>query len=341
MLRPYGAKKYITKPLTPKQPMKRFLLLLPFLCSSLFAEDLPVRWLEAGKLDSLGVFDPLLQTQDWTLRFEHRILAQGKATEIRSRFHPPGSYQAEIKTPPLKPGITLKAQLLFGNKPYYDVIIASPDPFEDRKEWFAKHPIALYDPEKTTAEILEAYEIQFKQLRSFADIEAVKDAVIVFGQGVDFEKEKGLAELLFKKAADGGSILVAAPKGNVPLDIPLEYYPMIYSLMLSAKPKHLFPFAFNRHDVPGIRWALKAKDDQLILADNDAIGPHRAKVLGFGPSTLDVRFINKSLGPDMEIQPHGRIVFDKNLQFFFEDFRLFGIESRYYFKSLIETLSND
>jgi hypothetical protein len=89
---------------------------------------------------------------------------------------------------------------------------------------------------------------------------------------------------------------------------------------------------------------LQANGDQLVLAHNDAIGPQRAKVLGFGPSMLDIRFTNKFFGPELNPFPLGRIVFDKNLVFFHDEFvpRVFihDIETRYYFKTLIETLTS-
>ena len=321
--------------------MKRLLLFTAFLCSPAFAENLPIRWLEAGKENELFFLHP--PEADWSLRFEHRILDQGRFVDA-SRISGAGERAFKIKAPPLRPGITLKAKLFFGDTPRYDIVIAPPDPFEDREEWFARHPIALYDPEETTAKFFEKEEIPFQLLRSFADIEAVEKAVVVVGQDVDFEKEKGLAELLLLKAVDGGSVLVASPKGSVPLDLPLEYHPQIYSLTLGTSTKHLFPLASR--PVGGVRWALHANGDQLVLAHNDAIGPQRAKVLGFGPSMLDIRFADKTkvfspIGPT----PLGRIVFDKNLVFFHDEFvpRVFihDIETRYYFKSLIETLTNE
>ena len=247
--------------------MKYWFFPLILFVTPLFAEDLPVVWLEAGKKDSVPVVDRFLRTQDWTLRFEHRILAQGKATEMISSVLPAGYHKVEINIPPLKPGNTLKAKLFFGDKPHYDIVIASPDPFEDRKAWFAEHPIALYDPEQSIVYVFEKEEIPFKRLRSFADITSCENAVIVVGQGVDFEKEKKLTDLLFKKAAQGGFILVAAPKGDI------------------------FPF-------------------------------------GYSSPITDIRFSDK-----YDKKPTGRIVFDKNLRFFD------GIESRWYFKSLIETLT--
>ena len=307
--------------------MQRLFILLILFVSPLFAEDLPILWLEAGKENECGdvVHEPL--PQDWTLRFEHRILDQGKIHEdrhVQAQEH----RTLKIKPPPLKPGVMLKAKLFIGDKPYREVVIASPDPFEDRKEWFDKHPIALYDPEKTTIKIFEEEKIPFDRILCIPDLEDVF-AIIVIGQHIDFDKEKGLAKLLFQKAAEGCPVLVAAPMG----DIPLDYHPAIYSLTLSAEAKYLFPLATGRRC--GNQWALQARGDQLFLVQNSAVpygyGSEAFKVGTAGPSILDIRFA--AAQESQSTQPVGRIVFDSNLRFFE------NIESRWYFKSLIETLT--
>ena len=305
--------------------MKRllFFLIITF-ASPLLADDLPVLWLEAGKENEFQTVVPGPQTIDWSLRFEHRVLDQGKAHET-TYTQAMGHRILKIKTPPLKPGVMLNAQLLIGDAPYRNVVIAPSDPFEDRETWFAEHPIALYDPNKTTIELFEEEEIPFKRLGSFAEIEAVENAVIVIGQGVDFEREKGLSELLFQKAADGGTVLVATPSG----DIPLDYPPTIYSLTLNAEAKYLFPLASGR--MGGGKWTLQTKDDQLFLV---VYTDSRFKMITLGASLLDIRFADTRKGWEaVSTQSFGRIIIDKELRFFN------NVESRWYFKSLIETLT--
>jgi len=316
--------------------MKRLLLFTVLLCSPAFAEELPIRWLEAGKETELFFFHP--PKADWSLRFEHRILDQGRFADA-SRILVTGGRAFKIKAPPLRPGITLKAKLFFGDTPRYDIVIASPDPFEDRKEWFDKHPIALYDPDKTTIDIFEEREIPFQHLRSFADIINVKNAVVVVGQNIDFEREKDLSDLLFHKATAGSAVLVASPQG----DIPLYYYPLaarryhsptpsIHSLTLSAEAKELFPLASGR--LNSTKWNMYTKDNHPFLVSKPGTGA--------GATILDIRFIDMNL-PQRFIEPweeseysepFGRIVFDKNLRFN-------TVESWWYFKSLIEILTNE
>ena len=294
--------------------MKRLLFFTALLCSPVFADDLPIIWLEAGKETELKV--PETHEKRWELRYEHRVLSSGAIGP-----------RTIIRTPPLNPGLRMQAVWLIDNVPARNAIIASPDPFVDRKEWFDKHPIALYDTEKTTIDIFETEEIPFKHLRSFADIEAVENAVIVVGQDVDFEREKGLAELLFQKAAEGGSVLVAAPKG----DIPLDYPPAIYSLTLSAEATYLFPLASSRRGV--FKWALHTKEGQLFLVSTPHTREHLDSMAGGGPSIVDIRFVDPKGGLPANTRPLGRIIIDKDLRFH-------NVESRWYFKALIEQLTN-
>ena len=241
--------------------MKRLLplLLCLFPCFPSFAEELPILWLEAGKENEFQtVVDPGKNLSvEWTLRFEHRIIDRGPYYDIGAQAA--GHRMLKIKVPPVKPGIYLKATLFFGETPYRDVIIASPDPFEDRKEWFDKHPIALYDPEGTTIELFEQEEMPFTRLRSFADIEAVKRGIVIIGEGTDFDRERGLAELLFEYAANGGIVFLVAPEGSIPLVFPGP----IRAILMKEEPKHLFLDASVRGK--GKTLALSTANNQVIL----------------------------------------------------------------------------
>jgi len=316
--------------------MKRLLPLLLFLfsCSPSFAEELPILWLEAGKETEFRLYEPLLHATHWTLRFEHRVLASGQVHN-----HLPDaqtllrSVTIKVKTPPLDPGKTLRAKLFDGDVPTYNVVLAASDPFPDRKAWFDAHPIAIYDPEKGSVEALEQNEIPFKRLRSFADIEAVEDAVIVIGEGVNFETEKGLSELLFQKSIQGVSILVVAPAGDVPID----FHPNIHSFLLTGDRKYLFSTASRFLGVG--TWTLQAQSHRMVLSlsNNEIIG-------GFEPSLLDVQF--KARGGHLDHKALGRIIVEStplftawNQSFTSAIFTDMQIERKYYFKSLIETLS--
>lgn len=309
--------------------------MLVVFASPLYAEELPVLWLEAGKENRVGFDKP---GERWTLRHENRILASGtvrneSASFPQSTMYPTPFYQETVKSPPLNPGVRLHAKILQGDIPKYDVLLVASDPFPDKKSWCETHSIALYDPEKKTAEILRENEIPFTPLRSFAEIENVENAVIVIGHGTDFETEKGLAELLFEQSAKGASVFVAAPKGVIPLD----YDPSICSLNLCSDAEYLFPFAVKR--AGGANWKLEALKERLILKEK-FIPPFgiegTAKVMGVGPTILDIRFMDPKY-INRPVRPLGRIIFDK--EFYFSRWKS-DVAERYYFKTLIETLSD-
>lgn len=293
-------------------------ILFVFLVGSVFAEELPSLWLEAGKENEIQIVCP--EAADWSLRYEHRTFDGGKILVVpsyRTKQQQLGLCVIKIKTPTLDPGIQLLATLLIGDKPYRKVVIASPEPFVDKESWFEQHPIALYDPEKKTAEVFRNNEIPFVSLRSFSDIENVEKAVIVVGQGTDWEREKGLFELLRNKLFEGGCVLVSSPKGK----IPVVFDSSIFSMKLSTEPNYLFALATKRKD--GGYFALKADRDEIFLVPGNLSG----KTVNSGPTILDIRYFDSP--------SKGRIIIDEELRVS----RWNDIETRYYFKLLIETLT--
>ena len=318
--------------------MKRLLFFTVLLCSPAFAEELPVIWFGAGGEYKLhhSVFSSPPPSLDWSLRFEHRILLRGSfgtpVTGVAVHEMILDTRKFGTQLPPIRPGITLKAQLFFDDTPYFDVVLASFDPFEDRKTWIAEHHFAVYDPEGKTIDYFEDHfddepKFSFDKLSSFAEIEATEIKVILVGQGVSFEKEKGLAEVLFEKAAKGHSILVLSPEGDVPLP---AGHP-IYSLLLSENAKYIFPMQPRRQGSHG-SFALQADVSDVVLTPSNV----------HGPRLLDIRFAKVSI-QDGAV-PTGRFLVDKAFAFpershWNQMFRTPPVEDMYYFKSLIETLT--
>ncbi|MGL4942914.1 MAG: hypothetical protein ACRC46_06965 [Thermoguttaceae bacterium] len=265
--------------------MKKFLraisvsvLCLVLVQSGLLAADnLPVLWLEAGTEQKLSFVDSH-QSRDWTLEAGHRVIARGSVLEV-PHAQAVNLVQIAVKTPPLKPSVTLEATLLLGGVPVRKVILAAPSPFVDVDQWCKENPIALYDPEGKTAKVFEREEIAFTSLRSFAEIENSENAVLVIGAETNFDTEKGLADLLFAKAQSGGKILVLPPAEKISL---------------------AFCFA-----------SLESTESFVLQKKSNS---------------LDIRFDS------------GRMIFDSQLQ---PSLWNSDVESRYYFKSLVETLSKN
>ena len=91
-------------------------------------------------------------------------------------------------------------------------------PFAQRAEWLKDLKITLFDPAVTTAPVLKAMEIPFEETRNVAALEELKEGLLLVGEGVSFEDERALPEMLFKAAARGLPVLCLAPaKGTLPL----------------------------------------------------------------------------------------------------------------------------
>ena len=325
--------------------MKRLRFLLfafAAFASPLFAEELPILWLEAGKETEVQ-WAHIGPAQDWSLRFEHRTLDSGKLTNLTTAATA-GQRSLTVKTPPVKLGLCVQAQLDFADRPVANVVIASPDPFEDRKAWCENHPIALFDMRSilgfsyppSVTDLLKREEISFTSLTSFADIEHCTHAVILVAGEIDFEKQRGLSDVLYEKAASGHSVLIVGPQG----DVPLHFHPAIHSLKLLDHRREILPNSsrWGRGDA----WTFQVKQGQVVLSPEIVYPtnvPGPAKMSSVGPKILDVVFTFQERTSEYEVGrpvPKGRLYIDRDPIFQYWDT---NVASRYYFKSLIESLT--
>lgn len=317
----------------------RTIVLCLFTAPLFAAEELPILWLEAGKTVEQQWIH-IGPEQDWSLRFEHRTLSSGKLVTM-AEAQAIGHRWMKITTPPLKPGIRLHAKLFFGNVEAVKVVIASPEPFEDRDVWFEKYPFVLYEPAylsrfDRSSDALKNAGFPYKTIGSYAEIESHENGMIVIAEKISFEQERGLMELLQKKVAEGFSVLVIAPEDDVPID----FDPAISSLSFHADRRSILPdcSVFGH----GGAWAMRAKNNGIVLSSELIlpINMKQGKIGTVGPKILDVRFSfserQTPLHPLKEYE-NGRFYFDKDPVF---GFMRTHVVTRYYFKALIEKLSN-
>jgi hypothetical protein len=96
--------------------------------------------------------------------------------------------------------------------------IFHPQPFAQRQAWLKDLKIILYDPRETTAPVLKKMDIPFEEAPNLSSLSEIKSGLILVGEGVSFEDERELPELLVKAAARGVPVLCLAPaKGMLPL----------------------------------------------------------------------------------------------------------------------------
>lgn len=92
------------------------------------------------------------------------------------------------------------------------------DPFADRRIWLENLKIHLFDPERKTVELLSRLDVKFDEIHNPDALPAIKDGVLVVGEGVSFMDYRGLPGLLFRVSAAGVTVLCLAPApGMVPV----------------------------------------------------------------------------------------------------------------------------
>ena len=95
-----------------------------------------------------------------------------------------------------------------------DVWIFPRSAFADRTAWLKKLKITLYDPKGATAKLFEAEKIPFDEARETDAVEALTDGVLIVGEGLALDEEKGLVAAMKKAAAAGATVLCLAPSSG-------------------------------------------------------------------------------------------------------------------------------
>jgi len=156
----------------------------------------------------------------WRLAAGTATIKAGEAA-IEAGPNAPGEITIKIAIPPIKDGAVLAAKLTISvfeagkAKPTAtherEVWIFPQSTFADRTEWLKKLKIALYDPKGPTAKLFAAEKIPFEEIRDADAVEALKDGVLIVGEGLALDDEKGLVAAIKKAAASGTTVLCLAP----------------------------------------------------------------------------------------------------------------------------------
>jgi len=146
-------------------------------------------------------------------------LVAGSSTVARGEVSVHGENPTPITLdiPPSKPGVVSPWILqvsAIGTDPETSVerhLWAFPEnPFEGRETRFADQHISLFDPKGDTAVILKEFGVPFSALRRSDDV-AVADGLVMIGEGVSFQDQRGLADAMIETATRGTVVLCLAP----------------------------------------------------------------------------------------------------------------------------------
>jgi hypothetical protein len=92
------------------------------------------------------------------------------------------------------------------------------DPFINRGDWLEGLKITLYDPEGATRTVFDEAGIPYHAPRTSDALHEITEGIIMVGEGVSFQKHRGLAESLARAAARGVPVLCLAPAaGELPV----------------------------------------------------------------------------------------------------------------------------
>ena len=161
----------------------------------------------------------------WQLAADGRTLARGEAA-IDVGASGLGSVALRIAVPAVKAGVILSTRLQIlaldsgrevgrCEKPLW---VFPEDPFAGRSEWLKSLKIKLFDPTGKTGKRFAVVGVPCTEIRSMDSLAAIKDGLVVIGEGISFREYRGLAGSMNKAAAGGARVLCLAPEaGEVPL----------------------------------------------------------------------------------------------------------------------------
>ncbi|MCK5802523.1 MAG: hypothetical protein KAI66_06805, partial [Lentisphaeria bacterium] len=166
-------------------------------------------------------------TLSWRLAYGERTLQRGEAavaTDDGGTF----SHSFELRMPPVKDGVALRTELtvsVAGANPAQArtvIWIFAPSPWTSRKNEVEAWNLHLYDPEKTTADLLESQGVACHTIRHPSVLEGEKPVALLVGAGVDAGDYRGLVDGLVGLARSGGTIVWLEPAGGAVSLPPLE-----------------------------------------------------------------------------------------------------------------------
>lgn len=163
----------------------------------------------------------------WELKAHHRVLERGKQ---RIKKKDDARYaELKLRMPPLKKEVSLNIELharledadgeALGDAHVKRISLLTPDVFAGLQAWLENLDIVLYDPEKATIERFEKAEIPCRVILGLDALAATDSSFVIVGEGVRFDSSGPLADVLWKLARRGASVLVLAPEPGMVIPV--------------------------------------------------------------------------------------------------------------------------
>lgn len=163
----------------------------------------------------------------WMLSRESRVLTRGEVA-LPMAADEARMIEFRVAIPEVKDGVVFACDLTVALVPQdaSEAAVTSrrtlhlfpKDPFIDRQQWLKNLGIRLFDPEKKTAERFTKAGIPFAEIRTTDVLAAVRDGLVVVGEGVSLKEERGLAAAMGRAAEAGVPVLcLALRNGDMPM----------------------------------------------------------------------------------------------------------------------------
>jgi hypothetical protein len=153
----------------------------------------------------------------WAARIQKQVVARRELT-VTGKAGQPAEFTVRLKLPDAEPRVILPAAVVItldGREVLERPLWIFPrDPFADQRKILSALPIALFDPEKKTTQLLEKLEITVKELRNVEALDEVAGGLILIGEGISFRDYRGLPAAMLAAAARGNRVLCLAPTGG-------------------------------------------------------------------------------------------------------------------------------
>ncbi len=155
----------------------------------------------------------------WRLAVGARTLARGEQP-IERRGDGPGACTVQFVLPQLKEGVTVAAELTLTAGTASEAAFTSRtlplwifhrNAFSDCDAWLRSLNLYVFDPDETTAPILEAHDVPFSPVGNPDALATLTKGIVVVGEGINFQEWPALSRLLFETAARGLNVICLAP----------------------------------------------------------------------------------------------------------------------------------
>lgn len=163
----------------------------------------------------------------WVLSRDSRALVRGESA-VQTTAGEPRTVEFRVTVPAVKDGVVFSCDLTVSLVPQgaagasatsrRTLWLFSDNAFADRTQWLKGLGIRLFDPEKKTAERFTQADIPFTEIRTTDALAAMRDGLVVVGEGISLKEERGLVSAM-KQAVEAGVpvLCLALRNGEMPL----------------------------------------------------------------------------------------------------------------------------